>query len=490
MKVLLLYPEFPDTFWSFKHALKFIDKKAGTPPLGLLTIASMLPHGWEKRLVDVNIQPLTDADLEWADWVMISAMIVQRDSAHDLAKRVKAAGKTLIAGGPLFLSEHEDFPEVDHFVLNEGEITLPQFLLDASQGTAKRIYTTSDFTDIRQTPPPLWDLANLKHYATVSIQFSRGCPFNCDFCNITAMLGHRPRTKSADQLIAELNNLYALGWRDPVFIVDDNFIGNKKVLKEEVLPALIEWRKGKVGLPFNTEVSINLADDAELMRLMVAAGFNEVFVGIETPNEESLAECSKNQNRHRDLLESIHRIQRAGMEVQGGFIVGFDSDNESIFKKQADFIMQSGITTAMIGLLQAPPGTRLYDRMKREGRLLSEMSGNNGDGSTNIIPKLDLTVLQNGYRELVQYLYTPKAYYQRARAFLENVQPPKVQIHLDWTYIRAMFRSIKDLGIKGVERVEYWKLFFWALFRKPKIFPQAITLAIYGYHFRVLSERI
>lgn len=490
MKILLLYPEFPDTFWSFKHALKFIDKKAGTPPLGLLTIAAMLPHGWEKRLVDVNIRPLQDSDLDWADWVMISGMVVQRDSAFELIQRAKDAGKKVIAGGPLFTSEYESFPLVDHFVLNEGEVTLPQFLLDYQQGTLKHIYDTSEHPDIEKTPPPLWALADLKQYATMSIQFSRGCPFNCDFCNVTAMLGHKPRTKSAKQLIHELDDLYQIGWREPVFIVDDNFIGNKKILKQEVLPALIEWRKGKVGVPFNTEVSINLSDDYELMDLMVRAGFNEVFVGIETPNEESLAECSKTQNRNRDLVQSVKKIQRAGMQVQGGFIVGFDSDNETIFEKQANFIMKSGITTAMIGLLQAPAGTKLYDRMKKEGRLLGEMTGDNGDGSTNIIPRLDLHLLQNGYKRLISYLYTPKAYYQRAKLFLQTVQPPKVQIYLDWNYVRALFRSIVSLGIKGVERVEYWKLFFWALFRKPSIFPQAITLAIYGHHFRTLAEQL
>lgn len=490
MKVLLVYPEFPDTFWSFKHALKFIDKRAGTPPLGLLTIASLLPHGWEKRLVDVNIRPLTESDLEWADWVLFSAMVVQRESALQLIAQAKAAGKTIIAGGPLFTTEYESFPEVDHFVLNEGEITLPRFLSDYADGRPQYVYTTHEFADICKTPPPLWELADLKEYATMSIQFSRGCPFNCDFCNITSMLGHVPRTKSAAQLITELDGLYQLGWREPVFIVDDNFIGNKKILKQEVLPALIQWRKGKTGLPFNTEVSINLADDAQLMRMMVAAGFNEVFVGIETPNEESLAECSKSQNRNRDLVESVQQIQRAGMQVQGGFIVGFDSDNESIFKRQADFIMETGITTAMIGLLQAPAGTKLYERMKREGRLLGEMTGDNGDGSTNIIPRLDIHVLQEGYRQLMKFLYTPAAYYQRARTFLKTVQPPEIQLHLDWTYIRAMFRSIVTLGIRGVERVEYWKLFLWALFRKPRLFPQAITLAIYGHHFRTLAEKM
>lgn len=490
MKVLFIYPQFPDTFWSFKHALKFIDKKAGTPPLGLLTIASLLPHGWEKRLVDVNIRPLVEEDLAWADLVMISAMVVQRESAHALIKQAKLAGKTVVAGGPLFTSEFESFPLVDHFVLNEGEITLPRFLLDYGRGQAQRVYTSDVHPDIQHTPPPLWHLADLKQYATMSIQFSRGCPYNCDFCNITSMLGHRPRTKTAKQLINELDGLYALGWREPVFIVDDNFIGNKKVLKQEVLPALIEWRKGKTGLPFNTEVSINLADDAVLMSQMVAAGFNEVFVGIETPNEESLVECSKTQNRNRDLIESVRRIQRAGMEVQGGFIVGFDSDTETIFTQQSDFIMKAGITTAMIGLLQAPAGTRLYDRMKLEGRLLGEMTGDNGDGSTNIIPKLDLKILQAGHRQLVQFLYTPQAYYQRAKTFLLTVQPPQIQLHLDWTYIRALFRSVVTLGIKGVERAEYWKLFLWTLFRKPRLFPQAITLAIYGHHFRILADRM
>jgi radical SAM superfamily enzyme YgiQ (UPF0313 family) len=490
MKVLLLYPEFPDTFWSFKHALKFIDKKAGNPPLGLLTVAAMLPHGWEKRLVDVNIRDLRDEDLAWADWVMISGMVVQRDSAFELIARCKAAGKTIIAGGPLFTSEYENFPQVDYFVLNEGEITLPQFLLDYSQGKAQRVYQTEEYPDIRQTPPPAWELADLSQYATMSVQFSRGCPFNCDFCNVTALLGHKPRTKSAAQLIKELDNLYALGWRDAVFVVDDNFIGNKRILKEEVLPALIEWRKGKTGVPFNTEVSINLADDAGLMRLMAAAGFNEVFIGIETPNDDSLVECSKSQNRNRDLVESVRQIQRAGIQVQGGFIVGFDADTESIFERQAEFIQKAGITTAMIGLLQAPAGTKLYARLKKEGRLLGEMTGDNGDGSTNIIPRLDLKVLQDGYRWLVKRLYSPQVYYQRCLTLLKTIEAPQISQKIDFTYARALFRSMYLLGMKGVGRLEYWKLFFWALFRKPSLFPQAITLAIYGYHFRTLADRV
>ena len=488
MKALLVYPEFPDTFWSFKHALKFIRKKAGAPPLGLLTVAAMLPPEWELRLVDLNVRSLTDADLAWADAAFISAMIIQKESTHKAIARCKAAGLKVVAGGPLFTMEHEQFPLVDHFVLNEGELTLPPFLADLAAGHAKRIYTTTEFPDIRKTPAPLWHLAELKYYETVSIQFSRGCPFNCDFCNVTALFGRRPRTKTAAQIIAELDSLYTLGWRKNVFFVDDNFIGNKRQLKSEVLPALIEWHKDKTSMTFNTEVSINLADDPELMRLMAEAGFNTVFVGIETPNEESLAECSKIQNKNRDLVQSVKRLQRAGLQVQGGFIVGFDSDSPSIFQQQIDFIQMSGIVTAMVGLLQAPPGTRLYERMKGEGRLQGEMTGDNVDGSTNIIPKMGLETLRQGYKKVLSQIYSPKLYYARVKTFLREYQPPKVSFYLEPQYILALLRSIYQLGIKGSERVQYWKLVFWTLFRKPRLFPTAITLAIYGFHFRRVSE--
>jgi radical SAM superfamily enzyme YgiQ (UPF0313 family) len=484
MRILLVYPEFPDTFWSFKHALRFIHKKAASPPLGLLTVAAMLPGEWEKRLVDLNVAGLTSADLAWADYVFISAMIVQRDTARALIARCKDAGAKVVAGGPLFTMEHEQFPDVDHFVLNEAELTLPLFLEDLAFGRAQHLYATTEYPDILQTPTPLWQLVNLKNYDTFSIQFSRGCPFSCDFCNVTALLGHRPRTKSAAQIIAELDSLYALGWRKSIFFVDDNFIGNKKQIKSEILPALIEWRKGKTGMPFSTEVSINLVDDEELLNLMTQAGFDTVFVGIETPNEGSLTECSKNQNKGRDLVESVKLLQRAGLQVQGGFIVGFDNDPPSIFQQQIDFIQKSGIVTAMVGLLQAPPGTRLYERMRKEGRLVNEMSGDNVDGSTNIIPKMGLESLQEGYRKLLAQIYAPKLYYERVLTFLREYRPPQIRIHLDAQYILAFGRSIYRLGIRGVERVQYWRLFFWTLFRRPQLFPLAITLAIMGFHFR------
>ena len=488
MRILLVYPEFPDTFWSFKHALRFIHKKAASPPLGLLTVAAMLPPEWEKRLVDLNVTSLTPKDLAWADYVFISAMIVQREAARALIEQCKAFGVKMVAGGPLFTMEHEQFPEVDYFVLNEAELTLPLFLADLANGCAQPLYSTTKYPDIHLTPAPLWQLVNLKHYDTFSIQFSRGCPFSCDFCNVTALLGHRPRTKTVTQIIAELDSLYALGWPKSIFFVDDNFIGNKKLIKSEILPALIEWRKGKTGMPFSTEVSINLVDDPELLNLMTQAGFDTVFVGIETPNEGSLTECSKNQNKGRDLVESVKQLQRAGLQVQGGFIVGFDNDPPSIFQQQIDFIQKSGIVTAMVGLLQAPPGTRLYDRMRKEGRLVNEMSGDNVDGSTNIIPKMGLEPLQEGYRKLLAQIYAPKAYYERVTTFLREYHPPEIRVHLDLQYVLALGRSIYRLGIRGVERVQYWRLFFWTLFRRPRLFPLAITLAIMGFHFRQVVE--
>jgi radical SAM superfamily enzyme YgiQ (UPF0313 family) len=472
MKVLLLYPEFPDTFWSFKHALKFIRKRASLPPLGLLTVAALLPDDWAKRLVDVNVRKLREQDLEWADLVFISGMIAQQDSARALIARCRAAGKTIVAGGPLFTLGHEQFPEVDHFVLNEAEVTLPGFLRDFGRNAARRVYASTDLPDIRRTPAPLWGLADLRAYASMSVQFSRGCPFDCEFCNITAMFGHRLRTKSTAQMIAELDGLRRAGWRGAVFFVDDNFIGNKRELREELLPALVRWQKGRRGTPFFTEASINLADDEELMRLMVEAGFNQVFVGIETPEEAGLAECNKRQNQQRNLVADVKRIQRAGLEVQGGFIVGFDSDTPTTFARQVEFIQQSGIVTAMVGLLQAVPGTKLHERLNAQGRLVGQTSGNNLDGTTNFIPRMK------------GCLYAPGPYYERIRTFLREYRAPKISGSVNWRSFMAFFHANLRLGIMGRERFHYWGLLLWTFFRRPSHFPLAVTLSIYGHHFR------
>ena len=488
MKVLLVYPEFPDTFWSFKHALRFVHKRASSPPLGLVTIAAMLPVQWEKRLVDMNIEVLKDKDIAWADMVFISAMVVQRKSTFDTIHRSKLAGKTVVAGGPIFLGEWQDFSEVDHFVLNEGEITLPQFLKDLESGKAERVYSTTEHADITTSPVPMWELVKWQYYDFLGIQYSRGCPFNCDFCNITAMLGHRPRTKSAEQIIAELDKMYSLGWRRNIFFVDDNFIGNRKQLKEEILPALIEWKKDKTIGGFITEASINLADDPILMNMMAAAGFNSVFVGIETPDEDSLVECNKGQNLRRNLVDSVHILQKNGLQVMGGFIVGFDNDTPKIFQRQIDFIQKSGIVTAMVGILQAPYGTRLYQRMEEEGRIVHEMTGDNADGSTNIIPKMGAEILKNGYQTLLNQIYSPKLFYERIKTFLSNYNPPVAPVIIHTEEIAAFFQSLWRLGVIGKERREFWQLIIWTLSKYPRKFALAITFAIYGYHFRLVNQ--
>jgi len=488
MNVLFIYPKFPDTFWSFKYALKFVHRKAANPPLGLLTVAAMLPNEFEMRLVDVNVDDLTDKDLSWADMAFIGGMAVQRNSARQIVTRCKEAGLKIVAGGPLFISEYDHFEDVDHFVLNEAELTLPPFLADLDKGCARHVYETTEFCDIRRTPVPMWELIDLKHYVSMSVQFSRGCPFNCEFCNVTALFGHRVRIKTAEHIIAELDGLYNLGWRGNVFFVDDNFIGNKGYLKTHLLPALIQWQKGKKEIAFNTEASVNLADDEPLMEMMVKAGFDSVFIGIETPNEESLTECNKQQNKNRNLIESVKLMQRAGLQVQGGFIVGFDSDTPSIFQQQIEFIQKSGIVTAMVGLLNAPPGTRLYERMRKEGRLTGLITGDNVDGTTNILPKMGLDTLREGYKSIMQHIYSPKPYYKRAKTFLREYKRPKVRTPLDFQRLLAVLRSSIRLGIFGKERFQYWKIMSWTLFRRPKMLPLTITLAIYGYHFRKICK--
>ncbi len=494
MRAVLIYPEFPDTFWSFKHALKFVHKPANSPPLGLLTVAAMLPHDWELRLLDLNVRRLTRRDLEWADCAFVSAMGVQRASAEETIASCKAAGVPIVAGGALFTSQPDEFPDVDHLFVGEAEETLPGFLADLAAGTAQRRYVAAGYPDVERSPAPRWDLVDLRRYSQMSVQYSRGCPFDCEFCDITALFGHRPRTKSAPQMLAELDGLYARGWRGPVFFVDDNLIGNKKRLKGEMLPALIAWRQGRRGLPFNTEVSINLADDAELMRLMVDAGFRAVFVGIETPVAESLAEANKTQNLHRDLAADARRMQQAGLEVQGGFILGFDNDPPGAVDRLVEFIQHTGIITAMVGLLQAMPGTKLHARLERAGRLHNAGTGDNVDGTTNIIPLGSAEVLRRGYHDLLRRIYAPKPFYTRVRTFLRDYHPPRLKPRIDfgfaWQQGLAFARSIVRLGIVGRERYQYWKLFWWTVFRRPSAMPLAIQFAIYGHHFRKVAEKV
>jgi radical SAM superfamily enzyme YgiQ (UPF0313 family) len=491
MNILLVYPEYPDTFWSFSYALKFISKKAAYPPLGLLTVAAMLPPEWDKRLVDMNVRKLNDKDLQWADYVFLSAMSVQKESVKAVLARCKEFGVKVVAGGPLFTNDYEEFADVDHLVLNEAEITLRPFLNDLKEGRPKRLYASVEKADVTETPIALWELIDMRHYSSMNIQYSRGCPFDCEFCNITSLYGRVPRTKDSGQVLAELEKIYSLGWREGVFFVDDNFIGNKKKLKDKILPSLTQWmEERRHPFYFSTEASINLADDEELMRMMARAEFITVFIGIETPHEESLIECDKVQNRNRDLIASVKKIQDFGLEVQAGFIVGFDRDPASIFEKMITFIQKSGIVTAMVGLLNAPRGTKLYERLVTENRLLKTTTGDNTDLSMNFVPKMSYAKLINGYRQIIETIYSPKHYYARVKRFMKDYRPiQKKVVQMRYSYWKAGLKSVFILGVLGKERFHYWRLVFWSLFRKPKLLPMAVTFSIYGFHFRKIFER-
>jgi len=486
MKILLVNPQCADTFWSFKYALRFISRKVANPPLGLLTVSALLPGDWEKRVVDMNDISLREEDVGWADLVFIGAMDIQRHSVKHVIRMCQKQNKKMVAGGPLFTSEPEEWDMIDFLVLNEAEITLPWFLNDWEQGTPKHLYQTDEFPSLALSPVPDYYLLNLKKYATLSLQYSRGCPFDCEFCDITALFGRKVRTKSAEQVLTELESLYSLGYRGNIFFVDDNFIGNKAKLKRELLPKLIAWTKERnYPFRFNTEASINLADDEELMSLMVQAGFESVFVGIETPEQESLAGCNKIQNTARNMVEDIRKMQRFGLQVSGGFIVGFDQDSPSVFQRQIEFIQQSGIVTAMVGLLNAQKKTKLYQRLKDEERLLDVSSGNNTDFSMNFIPRMNLDFLLDGYRQVLKEIYSYEPYYQRVRHFLTNYRTGlHTRRKMTFANVKALIRSMFVLGVLKQGQFYYWRLFVWTIFHCPENFPEAITLAIYGYHFR------
>jgi len=490
MKALLVYPSIPDTYWSFRHIMKFIRKKAAHPPLGLLTVAAMMPKEWDLKLVDMNVDGLSDETIEWADMVFISAMVVQKESVKEVVARCQGLGKKVVAGGPLFASTAEEFDYIDHLVLNEAELTLPPFLEDLSRGEPKHIYSSDLKPDMATTPLPRWDILNVKNYASLAIQYSRGCPFDCEFCDIVNLNGRRTRVKSNDQMIRELEALYEMGWRGRVFVVDDNFIGNKTRVKS-LLRALKSWQEArKYPFDFYTEASVNLADDDELMQLMSSAGFDSVFLGLETPDEDCLKECGKHQNVSKDLVQAVKTIQRNGMEVMGGFILGFDSDPPNIFERQINFIQNAGVVKAMIGLLNAVPGTRLYERLRKEGRIIDAVTGDNCDGSLNFIPTMDAETLKDGYQAVLNYIYSPKEYYNRVLEFLKDYEPARPK-RVDWNEAMAFFRSILYLGIldKGKSKIYYWRLLIKAFLFHRQSFGQAVSSAIFGYHFRKLLSK-
>ena len=507
MNALLIYPEFPETFWSFKHALKFLGKRAAQPPLGLMTVAALLPGSWRKRLVDTNVETLHDRDLAWADVVLLSGMHIQRESLLGIVERCRVRGLRTVVGGPIASSLPAVELKADHVVIGEAESLIADLARDLEEGAARPVYRADQRPEMEVSPLPDLSLINMKRYSTMTVQYSRGCPFNCEFCDIIEIYGRRPRTKAVAQVLAELDQLRAAGWREAVFIVDDNFIGNKARAKE-LLRALVEWRtQVAAGFDFITEASLNLADDPELMRLMKDAGFKSVFLGIETPDESGLIASNKLQNTRRSLLDSVARIQSYGIEVMGGFILGFDTDKEDIFDRMVEFIEKSGIPIAMVGLLQAMPGTQLFRRLRREGRIVDAGCGNNTFcDRLNFLPRMDAAKLVGGYREVMKRIYSCEAYYERVKLYLNrsHPQPEKLprghrvksqprQPTEPWmtrANLRALAHSIVRQGVFGRHKWSYWKFLAEAATRYRRCFGAAMTLAIMGYHFQVMTQKL
>ena len=490
MNILLVSPRTPDTFWSFSHVMRLVGRKTAFPPLGLMTVAAMLPRNWNLRLVDLNVTALRDDDLRWADAVFLSAMIVQEPSAREVIARANALARPVVAGGPLFTTGAERFPEVACCVVGEAEDLMETLVADLAAGRLQPRYQAAERPDIRRTPIPRWDLVDVDDYLTLSVQFSRGCPFDCEFCDITAVYGRVPRVKTPARVVEELDAVLATGWKGSIFVVDDNFIGNRARTKE-LLAAMIAWRDARgATCNFTTEASINLVDDPELLDLMVRAGFKNVFIGIESPQEESLKECRKVQNTRRDLVASVRAIHAAGMQVMAGFIVGFDSDKPGIFELQRRFIQEAGVSTAMVGMLTALPGTRLFTRLTVEGRMLGRSSGNNLDAVMNFVPRLDPTVLTEGYRSLVGDLYAPRSYYARVLVFLRDYRPNGPRAGLRGDDVLAFARSLWVLGVVEPGRWEFWKFIARAGIFHREAFAEAVEAAIRGYHFRKVAATL
>ena len=491
MNILLVYPKYPNTFWSWNNIMKIVNKKAAFPPLGLMTVAAMLPTSCQKKLVDMNVEELKDEDIKKADYVFISAMITQLESAKEVIARCKQLDVKIVAGGPLFTTGYEKFGEVDHFIVGEAEDIFPLFWDDIENRCAKRVYISDVRPNIAKAPIPLWELINPNDYVSLSVQNSRGCPFDCEFCDIVIMNGRIPRVKPVEQFLKEIDAIYEIGFCGMVLVVDDNFIGNRAEVKK-MLSGLIQWQeKNNYPFTFSTEASINLADDKQLMDLMVLAGFNQVFLGLETPSSAGLAECGKVQNKNRNLIDAVKKIQNHGLHPLGGFIVGFDSDPEDIFQAQIDFIQKAGVVVAMVGLLQALPKTRLYERLLKEGRILGASSGNNTDCYTNFKSKMDPRVLLSGYKNLIKAIYSPKKYYERICIFLDEYNThDKKSSRINWFSLKAFVRSIWYIGIIGPDKKYYWKTLFVVFLKYRKAFPEAVALLIYGLHLRKIADAI
>jgi radical SAM superfamily enzyme YgiQ (UPF0313 family) len=490
-KILMVYPKIPTTYWSFDHALPFIGKKSALPPLGLMTVAAMLPPSYEVRLIDMNVTTLVREDIEEADIVFVSAMIVQKQSLEEIIALCGECDRPVVAGGPYPISSFGEIEGVDFFVLDEAELTLPRFLADLEAGQPQKLYRDPGKPDISLTPVPRFDLIDVGAYDSMSLQYSRGCPYNCEFCDIIEMFGRIQRTKTSEQFLRELDAVRESGFRGSLFIVDDNFVGNHRKVKE-LLRSVVTWQKQHdFPFAFSTEASIDLAQDEELLDLMVEAGFSMVFVGIETPDRDTLAYTQKHQNLQSPILESVEKIQRRGVEVTGGFILGFDTDAQDIFDRQISFIQQAGIPIAMVGLLNALPNTQLWRRLEQEGRLKRSTTGNNTHTlRMNFIPRMRESILIDGYKRVLTELYSPKRYFERCFTLLRRL-PPRIKAvrSISWVEIKALLLSLLRQGFSSYS-LHYWRYLLGALLTRPTLFPDAVALAIKGFHFFTITGEI
>jgi radical SAM superfamily enzyme YgiQ (UPF0313 family) len=491
MRALLVQAATPLTYWSFHHSLPYVGKAAVLPPLGLATLAALLPRHWELRIHDLHVRPVGDEQLLWADVVMVSGMLVQADSMREVLLRAKALGRRTVVGGPAPTTSPDAFPEADHVFRGEAEGRLEALVLALENPglPAPRVLSPEGDPrpDLRLAPVPRFDLLDIGEYATLSVQVSRGCPFTCEFCDIIEVFGRVPRLKSTEQVIDELEALRRLGWRGPLFFVDDNFIGNRRQVAG-LLQGIAGWQR-RHGRPFDlyTEASLDLAAEPGLVEAMVAAGFSAVFLGIESPSGAALAEAGKKQNLRLDPAEAVRRLTAAGFEVFAGFIVGFDTDGPDIFDQQLELISALPIPRAMVGLLSAVPGTALWRRLEREGRLRCVPRGDQFE-RPNFAPAMDERTLLRGYRRLMASLYEPEAFYRRCARHLDEVRMwPQA---LRPGALGTLFRALWGIGIRGPRRRHFWRLVVRSLRRGPRGFPRALALAVMGEHLVRYTEEV
>jgi len=496
MRVLLVNPAFPITCWGFQFGLPLANRRVSLPPLGLLTVAAFLPSEWEVRLVDLNARPLRNRDLRWADVVFVGGMRIQSDSMHEVLAQARRLGRPTIVGGAAPTASPQEFSDADVVFVGEVEGRVPSLLRAVDDITQARDRThavlrpTAQRPDMAITRVPRFELLRLNDYASMSVQYSRGCPYQCEFCDVIEIFGRVPGVKSKSQVLAELTALYDIGYRGTLFFVDDNFIGNRRAARE-LLPVLQRWQQERGHpLEFYTEASVNLASDPQLVTDMVNAGFSAIFLGLETPSTESLEAAGKKQNLKIDLREAVQHLTSSGLEVMGGFIVGFDQDAGNVFDLQHRFISSSPIPIAMVGLLTALPGTALWRRLHQEGRLRTVSTGDQFD-RPNFEPAMDEEVLLQGYADLVSALYSPEAYYERCGAYVDQTIATPGRRPLDANDIATVARSLVGIGIRSPRRWHFWRLLWRSLRRAPHTIPWVIAHAIMGEHLiRYTDERV